>query len=441
MGLLDKVLGKQDDEAGVSETDETNRAETPAEVAEIAAEPVDAGQVGLGLETGLETGLKTGLDGQEQPPAAAVPDGIRAFDQEGREVVVPREEWRTNVLPGMVKEAWDQPEQLYVLLLNSLNDGFLGEMEEAARHLYERDTVPARGACMWGIVLLQMGRVDEAEQVLDGFLTANGEDASVMTNLAKVFAAKGDAARAETMLWRALELEPNLDNGLGWYVSAEQEKGGAEAAKAALERIRMLPGSWRAQLWLARAETNAGNLDGAKALYTEALERAPKPVPGDLLMQMTGDLGQHGLLRELLEFSAPHFVPELHGLPVGNNLIKACLDTGNIDPAEMIVRDLARFNRPDWKGPLDFWAGEIARRRGTDAAAQQLQIGMLRVDGPIWLPASSPARGAFWDQAGGWTFGDLPGRHGRDSAGRRGNDAGDGRRAGADDAGAAAVSG
>ena len=387
MGLLDKVLGKQDGKAGVSETDESNRAEAPAEVAEIAAEPMDEGQVEIEPEGGLE--------GQQSPMAAGVPDGVRAFDQDGREVIVPREEWRTNVLPGMIKEAWDQPEQLYILLLNSLNDGFLGEMEEAARHLYETDTVLARGACMWGVVLLQMGRLDEAERVLEGFLATNGEEASVMTNLAKVLAAKGYAERAETTLWRALELDPNLDNGLGWYVSTEQQRGGDEAAKAALERIRALPGSWRAQLWLARAETNASNLHHAKALYTEALERAPKPIPGDLLMQMTGDLGTHGLLRELLEFSAPHFVPELHGLPVGNNLIKACLDTGNIDPAEMIVRDLARFNRPDWKAPLDFWAGEIVRRRGSDPAAQQLQIGMLRVDGPIWLPGSSPARRLF----------------------------------------------
>ncbi len=373
---MDKGFGNKDEES-INAVDETMRTEAPVEVAEIAAAPVEQAAASAGQE--------------QQVPV----DGIRAFDQNGQEVIVPREEWRTNVLPGMVKEAWDQPDQLYLLVLNSLNDGFFAEMASAAQHLYETDTVPARGACMWGIVLMQTGRTDEAESVLTGFVQANGEDASVLTNLAKVYAAKGQKEQAESTLWRALELEPNLDNGLGWYASMEQERGGDAAATAALERVRAMPTSWRAQLWLARAELNGGQLDAAKALYTEALERSPKPVPGDLLMQMSGDLGGHGLLRELLEFTAPHFVPEMHGLPVGNNLIKACIDTGNLDPAAAIVAELAKFQRPDWKGALDFWTSEIARVRGASGQQQELQIGMLRVDGPVWLPAASPARAIF----------------------------------------------
>jgi tetratricopeptide (TPR) repeat protein len=379
MGLMDKVSGN--DEGAANGADETTRVEAPVEVAEIAAAPVDSAAAAEG-------------EGPEPPK-----DGIRAFDQNGQEVIVPREEWRANVLPTMIREVWDQPDQLYLLVLNSMNDGFFTEIADAARHLYETDSVPARGACMWGITLIQTGRVDEAETVLSTFVQEKGEDASVLTNLAKVYAAKGQHEQAEKTLWRALELEPNLDNGLGWYATMEQERGGDEAATAALERIRTMPASWRAQLWLARAALNAKQLEEAKALYTEALERAPKPVPGDLLMQMSGDFGGHGLLRELLEFTAPHFVPEVHGLPVGNNLIKACIDTGNLEPAAAIVADLVRFQRPDWQGALAFWSNEIARVRG--GGQQELQIWMLRVDGPVWLPAASRARKLFGNKAPG----------------------------------------
>ncbi|ADW67362.1 tetratricopeptide repeat protein [Granulicella tundricola] len=354
----------------------------PASIAEIAASPDLTPQ---------EAG------DQSQPPV----DGIRAFDEQGREILVPREEWSTNVLPNMILQAWDQPDQLYMVILNSLNDGFATEVIAAAEHLAETDTIPARGACMWGIVLLQQGRLDEAESLLAGFTEKNGEDASVLTNLAKVYAAQDKQELTESTLWRALELEPNLDNGLGWYASMAQERGGDQAAADALERIRQLPGSWRAQLWLARGLLNGNNLDGAKVYYNEALERAPKPIPGDFLMQMSGDLGGHGYLRELLEFTIPHFVPELHGLAVGNNLIKACIDTGNLDPADEIRRALDAFNRPDWRQPLAFWDQEIGRQRAARAAgtqpgtAQDVQLGMLRVDGPIWLPLQSPARKLF----------------------------------------------
>ena len=338
----------------------------------------------------------------------AVPEGIRAFDGEGREVLVPREQWQNEVLPGMLQQAWDQPDQLYMLIVNSLNDGFLTEVSDAARQLYETDTVPARGACMWAIVLIQTGRLVEAEMVLTGFGERHGEDASVLVNLAKVYAAKGEQARAAATLDRALALEPNHENGLGWFASMARERGGDEAAAQALEQMRANPASWRAQLWLARTELDSGRLDAARALYEEALSRAPQPVPADFLMQMSGDLGGRGYLRELLELTAPHFVPEMHGLPVGNNLIKASVDTGNLDAAAAIVGALVPFNRPDWRNPLAFWEQEIAKRRGgsvnpepSTAPAgqpQQVQIGMLRVDGPVWLPPGSPARSIFGEK-------------------------------------------
>ncbi len=348
--------------------------------------------------------------GQPQPVPQQPADGIRAFDQQGREVIVPREEWRQNVLPGMVKEVWNSPDQLYMILVNSLNEGFFTEMEDAAQRLYETDPLPARGACMWGIVLTQAGRLDEAEGVLTGYGKNNPADGSVLLNLAKVYADQGHRERAHATLWSALEIEPNLENGLGWYAADAQQKAvaeageqaGQQAARTALERIAAMPTSWRAQLWLARMELVAGTLDRAKQLYAEALTRAPSPVPPDFLMQMSGDLGEGGHLRELIEFTLPTFVPEVHGLPVGNNLIKALVDSGDYTAAEAIRSALQAQNRPDWQGPLGFWESEIARRRPGSTASQQqiaqpqqIQVGMLRVDGPVWLPPNSPGRRIF----------------------------------------------
>ena len=342
--------------------------------------------------------------------------GIRAFDQNGREVVVPREQWAGEVLPGLVREVWDQPDQLYGLVVNSLNDGFVAEIAEAAEHLQKTDPMPARGACMWAIVLLQQGRLDEAEGVLDA---APQQDASVLMNRAKLYAMRGDAERADATLWRSIELEPNFDNSLGWYASTAAERGaaaangdqraGEQAATEALRKVAAMPASWRAQLWLARAELAAGNLAGARTLYREALGRVARPVPPDFLMQMSGDLGGGGHLGELIELTAPEYVAEVHGLPIGNNLVKAFVDTGDLVPARAIVDRLKSFERPDWTEALAFWDGELTRRGAGAAtlqpaaqpAQQTMQIGMLRVDGPVWLPPQSPARVLFAGKPGG----------------------------------------
>ncbi len=343
------------------------------------------------------------VEGQVQENAAAAPpDAVRAFDQYGREVMVPRDEWRTNVIPGMLKEAWENPDQLYVLILNSLNDGFAPEMLDAAQHLAEVDTLPARGACMHGIVLMQLGRREEAKKIFEEFTANKGEDGSVLVNLARIYAEDGDAEKSRATLERAVEIEPNHDNGLGWMAALANERGGDAAVKETLERVSQNPTSWRAQLWLARGELSTGNLEAAKALYQQALEHAPKPVPADFLMQVSGDLGSKGHLMELIEFTAPHFVPEWHGLPVGNNLIKALVDTNNLVAADQVKAALYALNRPDWKEPLAFWDKEIARVRTAQAnaagAAQEIQIGMLRVDGPIWSPPGTPGRTLFQEK-------------------------------------------
>lgn len=355
-------------------------------------------------QIGQQSGLISGsVEGKET--AAAPPDGVRAFDQEGREVTVPREQWRTEIIPGMLKEAWETPDQLYLLILNSLNDGFAAEMAEAAEHLYQTDNLPARGACMYGIVLAQTGKRDEARKLFEDFTATRGEDGSVMVNLARLYAEAGEAERSRTMLDRAIEVEPNHDNGLGWLAALANERGGEQAVKEALEKVAENPLSWRAQLWLARGELSIGNLAGAKQFYTVAVERAPRPLPPDFLMQVSGDLGSRGYLIELLELTLPHFVPEYHGIPVGNNLIKALVDTGNLVAADQVKAALYAQNRPDWRDALAFWDTEIARVRTAQAnangqpnatdAAQQIQVGMLRVDGPVWSPPGTATRSLF----------------------------------------------
>ena len=122
-----------------------------------------------------------------------------------------------------------------------------------------------------------------------------GRTGSVLLNLAQVYATRNETERADATLWRALEVEPNLDNGLGWYASLAAERAaaglaagspeadqtalqqaGEQAGTEALQRVATLPGSWRAQLWLARGELNRNNLDAARALYHQALARAPR---------------------------------------------------------------------------------------------------------------------------------------------------------------------
>lgn len=288
---------------------------------------------------------------------------IRAYDADGREIRVTREQWRDNVLPGAIQQDWHDADRLAGLIIQSLNDGFIDEMARPAERLVELDGNAERAVVLQAIVYMKQGRLDDSERVLQAFCAQHGETGIVLTNLAKVHAERDDEARALDTLWRALQLDPNQDNGLGWFEAIHRDVGGDTAGIAAMRKIAALPGSWRAQLWLARGELGSHNYAGAIALYREALSRAGQPAPADLLMQMSGDLGNAGRIADILELAGPRFHVQAHGLQVGSNLVKANLHMGRLDDAQRILDALRALNRPDWRENLAYWDKELAQAR------------------------------------------------------------------------------
>jgi tetratricopeptide (TPR) repeat protein len=322
---------------------------------------------------------------------------IRVFDEFGQEFFISKEEWRTNVLPGALKSHWDRPDELCETIISALNDGFVAEVDRAAERLYQLDPNSSRNVCVYAIVHLKNERLNEAERVLRSFLEKSGDDGSVLTNLAKVFAARGETKKQDETLWYALTIDPNQDNALRWYEALSRERSGEEAALDGLLRVAQHPNSWLPQLWLARAALKANDLPLAINYYREGLSHAGSNIPADLLMQMSGDLGNHGHLAELLALTEPYFAPEQHGLQVGNNLIKANVKLGHIDVARKILDQLYSLQRPDWKETLSYWDTEIAKTQvaKTVELTEPLSITMLSIEGPVWLKLDSPAAKIF----------------------------------------------
>ncbi|EJO28138.1 tetratricopeptide repeat protein [Achromobacter marplatensis] len=297
---------------------------------------------------------------------SSLPDSdqmIRAYDAQGREVLVTREQWRQNVLPSAIEQDWNDADRLAGLIIQSLNDGFIDEMVGPAERLVELDPNPERAVVLQAIVYMKQDRLDDSERVLQAFCAQHGETGIVLTNLAKIHAERDDEARALDTLWRALQRDPNQDNGLGWFEAIHRDFGGDAAGITAMRKVAALPGSWRAQLWLARGELGSHNYAGAIALYNEALSRAGDPAPADLLMQMSGDLGNAGRIADILELAGPRFQVPAHGLQVGSNLIKANLLLGRPDDAQRILDQLRALDRPDWQEHLAYWDAQLAEGR------------------------------------------------------------------------------
>ncbi len=318
---------------------------------------------------------------------------IMVYDAHGHQLHVHKQDWKDSVLLPKLKSCRNDPDELYHCLVSALTDGFAVDIVGAAERLAKIDHTPSRGAVILGIVYMQTDRLSDAERVLSDSLRFHGKNGVVMTNLAKVYSSQGKDAQALQLLWEALEQDPNQDNGFLWYVTEIREREGISAVTGAYRRIAALPGSWRAQVWLAREALEQKDIAAAIDFCKQAISRFPKPAPADALMQISGDLGNHGHLQEMLQVVEPVFEPSVHGLEVGNNLIKAHFDLGHHGEAQRILDQLYAQKRPDWQEHLQYWDGELAKANVAKTEGIQEQspeFAGIVILGPIWTRDGSP---------------------------------------------------
>jgi tetratricopeptide (TPR) repeat protein len=363
MSIIDRILGR-----------------TPIEGPQIHA----PGKASAGART-LIAELPDMAISVPAPAVRAPGEGlIRVYDQFGRKVEIGREAWRQDVLLPNLKASRNDPLLLHDLVIAAVNDDFAADVLESARFLAEHDPQPQRGAMVLGIVLLRLQDFPGAREVLERAIAAHGGNAYLLANLARTYAALGDEERAQALIWQALELEPNEVGALNWMISMAHAKGGQAAVLSAYGRAAVLPGSWRAQLWLARYALERKDVSEAIRWYEQALARA-KPVPMDLLMQLSGDLGNHGHTELMLRFSLPHFDLQEHGLYVGNNLLRGYAELGMFAQARKLLEQLYSQQRPDWREHLIVWEQKLddAQKRYGEVTAP-LEVVVMKLDQPVW---------------------------------------------------------
>lgn len=149
------------------------------------------------------------------------------------------------------------------------------------------------------------------------------------------------------------------------------------------------------QLAEARAKLEAKDLPAALAIYEQVLAAAgARP---DILVTISGDLGAHGHLHELIELVAPRYDAAKHGPATGLNLLQAFLVTRNIDSAQHLLDILFSLQRPELEDRLFGFSNALAdlmagSEQAADAAAgasgeapQEIKIALASISKPIWF--------------------------------------------------------
>ena len=136
-----------------------------------------SGRVGFRKTKRRTHSILAGVTIDLRPKCDPMPDNLRldaisAYDEQGREILVPRQQWADEVLPESFKAAWNDPDQLRKHVLVALEDGFAELLGAAAQRLSIIDPLPERGAVTLALVQLANGQIESAQATLFGCLDA-----------------------------------------------------------------------------------------------------------------------------------------------------------------------------------------------------------------------------------------------------------------------------
>ena len=155
----------------------------------------------------------------------------------------------------------------------------------------------------------------------------------------------------------------------------------------------------KSRLVAAREKLAAKDAPAALAIYDEVLTSAGDRA--DVLVAISGDLGSHGHVAEIIELIAPRYDAERHGPATGLNLLQAYLATHNADAAQHVLDILFALNRPELEERLHGFSNAIAEilasphqgapdGGGAAAPADAPKIGLITVSKPIWFYGLEP---------------------------------------------------
>ena len=370
MSLFNKILGKK--EQGIKKNEEIKKED----VNDLKMERTNS-------SASSEENTTTKISSEKSPKENAKMMNI--IDQNGRRIQITMDEWREKVLPIALKNHWDNANLLYNDILKAIQNNFISDVEEAAIHLKEIDTIKERGYNTLAILYLKNKEFNKANELLLEYLANNPKTGTILTNLAKSYYGKDEKEKAMEILWEGLTINPNQNNGLPWYASICKDRDGIDGYIDALRRASEIKGSWLPQFLLARHKLNEKNIESAKELLKIALSQGH--VTQEALLVISGELGAKGYSKELIELVEPVYDFNKNDIRVGLNLLQAYLQNKEIEKGENLLNKLMMLERPDLKNALLKISNKFDKLKIEEKAStpkKDVQINMMVLDNPVW---------------------------------------------------------
>jgi hypothetical protein len=161
--------------------------------------------------------------------------------------------------------------------------------------------------------------------------------------------------------------------------------------------VKLPPEKVPARVAEARQLLEKKNPEAAVRAFEQVLAVAGDK--GEILAEISNELGKHGLIDKLVELIAPRYVIERHGPTAGMNLLQAYLVLGDSSAAGLMLGQLNKLNQSDLKQRLSelesllkdlIEAEKGGRMPGRGADQEPVRISLVSISKPIWFYGLEP---------------------------------------------------
>jgi tetratricopeptide (TPR) repeat protein len=325
----------------------------------------------------------------ENPSSPPAPkDHVEILNAQGQRVSITREQYLTQALPEMLKASDADPERLTQVIMQAVRDGFADNVIAAANRLtvLDKNNIE-RALTVLAVVQRDSGDLDLAEGTLNELKQRKPDSAAAYVGLGMLQERQGNLDKCEELLWQALQMDCNNPDAVHGYLQTRHRSVGDEAYPAEIEKVMALPGSWRAQMWMARLLLSKDDAAAAAAIYRDKL--SGDAVESDALLMAVADLvqnGKHDLIEELI---VPRFEPGKHHPHIGMAILQHYhMQKKHVVGEELLHQMYVHYGHM-LGAELQQFSGEFDRMRLSKLPKMpdlppNPKINLMRLDRPAW---------------------------------------------------------
>ncbi len=323
-------------------------------------------------------------------------DSICVARIDGTVTRVSRQEWRAAILPGLLDARRADPDALAGAILTALDAGFAADVQKAAEALLKIDPDRERRYWLPAVVFARNGHFKMALDALQRHRELYGETARILAADAEIHFDRNLRAKAEQLLGRSLELEPNDARALRVWCDHHRSAAGTESCAAGLEAIAALPNAWRARLLRASELYGAGEPEAARSLVVEALDLSG--IPSEATVIASGVLARHHDIDAILGMIAPRFDLAAHGARCAMNILFALLEMRRKEDGEALMATVGGGVPASLGGHLEFYRRAFAALRDDDPAERRANLGFAKAIASYTRMDNDRNRSRFYEE-------------------------------------------